>query len=119
MAMAADLKEAAYLSYPQASLLWTAGLAQLRTALNNFIVGASPLFEDAVANDRPVGNWLIPMKSIAAVMPGVAVPIGQLNNAVEVLYRMCYAAYINFQRNLITSDQAVALLALWNTLFGT
>jgi hypothetical protein len=120
--MATNLNEAAYLSYSQVNAI----SAALAPNLIAFHAAASPLFEDAVANDRPVGNWFV---LLSAAIVRVQNPpqnlfvtnddIPALNLASEILYRLCYAAVGAYTYNLISIAQRDALLAAWNAHIGT
>jgi hypothetical protein len=117
MTMAANLTQAAGLSYAQASLAWTA--LTLKTKLTTFIGTASALFEDAVPDDRSVGNWLVLMTALATEMVAASVSETQFDTCVEYLYRICFAAATAQAQSRITAAQGNALLVAWNTNFGT
>lgn len=114
--MAASLTDAAHLSYDRAGVLWAA--ATLKTRIGLFITAVSPIFEDAVPNDRPVGNWLVLMKALHSQMGAGVLPEVQFNEAVEQLYRICLAGAAQLAASLITNTQATALLAAWNAQIG-
>jgi hypothetical protein len=114
--MAANLTDAAHLSYARASVHWAAG--NLKTQLAAFIAAIRPVFEDAIPNDRPVGNWIVLLQNTADQMdPGVT-PETIFNTAVEQLYRICSAGAAQLAANLITAPKAAALLAAWNAQIG-
>lgn len=121
MTMAATLVEAANLSYSQLALKWTANT--LRTATAAFAAAASPVFPDSQDNCRPVGNWMVLIDALVSTLPPAPLPVAvsDLNQDVEYVARMCYAAFtLNAQvPQLVTNAQATALLAAWNAAFGT
>lgn len=117
MTMAASLPDAANLSYAQANLSWVA--ATLKADLAAFVAEVSPFFEDAVPNNRPVGNWLVLMSALSTAMSSVAVSNSDFDTAVEYLFRICYAGVIAGSQGRITGAQSAGLLAAWNTHFGT
>lgn len=118
MATATTLVEAAHLSYDQCGLRWTAGT--LRASFTAFIQAASSIFSDNIPNDRPVGNWLVPMYGLLSQVPA-ANPEQQrfLDSCAQYLYRICYAGHVMDDANLITNAQAAALLAAWNAQIGS
>lgn len=118
MTMALNLVEAASLSYDQCAIHWYNNA--LKAQFLAFVAAAEPIFLDPIPNDRPVGNWLIPMQAVAAV-PTVGQPdIVGFNERVEYLYRICLAGQSQFDNGaLISAAQRDALLAAWNTTIGT
>lgn len=118
MTMAATLTEAAYLTYEQCGILWTANT--LRNKYEAFLEDVSPIFSDSQPNDRPVGNWLIPMYALLTQVEA-ATPEEQvfLNTCVQYIYRICYAGYIMNSDGFISNTQATQLLAAWNANIGT
>jgi hypothetical protein len=118
MAMAATLLEAAHLSYDQAAIFWTANT--LDTQFSAFITAASTIFEDAKPGDRPVGDWIILMRQLAAQdgFTDSPMPLALFNQIAEQLYRMCFAGF-SLNGVTITNAQAVALLAAWNANIGS
>ena len=128
MAMAATLEQAAALCDQQLRLKAQAAPADtLKTALGTFNTAAASIFPDEIPNNRPVGNWLIPLSQIQLTMTpnGVVGPdpananYTAVRNAVDAVYRMCWAAQAAIDAALCTGAQGVALLAAWNTAFGT
>lgn len=122
MAMAANLTEAANLTYDQLSLAWLASTIQAKYAA--FITALQPagqpaVFRDSVPNDRPVGNWLPLMAAVQSQMDVGVLPQDQFNAAVDHLYRMCLGAASALANGLITNTQATAMLNAWNAQFGT
>lgn len=117
MTMAADLETAGFLSYPQMALLWTANT--LDTVVPAFASDVDDDFDDNVPNDRPIGNWLVLIDALASQLPATDVPEDQFNQIVEYVGRMCLAGASALAEGRITAGQGAALLAAWNTRFGT
>jgi hypothetical protein len=119
MAFAVDLQDAGFLSYEQMYLKWAANT--LDTATAGFSAVANPIFPDEIANNRPVGNWLILINALVSTLPTGLVGQKQFNQLVEYVARMCIAGFtINGQTPpMISNAQAAALLAAWNAAFGT
>jgi hypothetical protein len=117
MAMAVDLQGAGFLSYSQMSIAWVADTLKTKSA--QYAAATSPLFSDVVANDRTVGNWLVPIYGALQVMPATSVPNDEFNQMVEYIARMCFAGYAMLNQGLISAPQAAATLAAWNAAFGT
>lgn len=119
MTMAANLMSAGLLSYDQASLGWYA--LTLKTQFRNFCTAVAPLFSDTVENDRPVGNWLIPMWALSSEMTGSIADVseGQFNQVAQYLWAMCQSGFQAKQQGRITAAQSAALLAAWNLYIGT
>lgn len=118
MTMAADLTEAAHLSYDQCGILWNAGT--LRTNFLAFTQAVIPIFDDARPNDRPVGNWLVPIAAIPADVPAET-PESQafVQGCQNLLFRICFAGADQLALGNITNTQATALLAAWNAQIGS
>ena len=117
MPFAVDLQQAGFLGYPQLTLQWIANT--LKANVQSFSNAVSPLFEDAVVNDRPIGNWLVLIDALVSQIPAVDVPETQFNQLVEYVGRMCLACFVAFNSGLVSATQNNAMLAAWNTIFGT
>lgn len=121
MAMAVTLIQAAGLTLPQMRIkqLGTTLVADVET----FITTSLALFPDAVPNNRPVANWLVPLSSIQEQMVTLAQDPSRayqgMNLAADVVSKMCWAGSKMQDAGLITAGQETALLAAWNTAFGT
>lgn len=115
---AASLEEAANTTYARVSLAWAAGT--IRVKVQAFIVAAALVFDDNTPNDRPVGNWLIPLTSVSTQMNStVGNPVAQslFNITVDYIYRMCMAGFVAQAQSRISAPKAAALLAAWNANF--
>lgn len=112
---AGTLEQAANLSYERAALRWTANT--LRANFQAYIVACAAVVTDATANDRTVGNWLVPMTALSGQMTAsIANPLEQelFNTCVDYLYRFNMAAAYAQVQNRISGAQAAALLAAFN-----
>jgi hypothetical protein len=121
MTMAANLEQAAYLSYKQCDIRNDA--STLITNFRAFIAAAEPIFGDGDPTVRPVGNWLVLMQALSVQMAGVGVgtvaTLQAMNLAAEYLYRMCLSANGYQGCAVTTGAQRTALLAAWNANIGT
>ncbi len=99
------------------NLLEQAAANHLSTKLTAYAAAMSPLFSDAIPNDRPVGNWLVPISAAAATC-GVRGTITAQVAAADLVYRICWAAEAMFNAGFISSAQHVAALAAYNTTIG-
>jgi len=114
--VAATLTEAAHLTYVRARPRWAA--ATLKASLALFITDVSVIFSDTIANDRPVGNWLIPLYALSSNLPAGVLPVADFNAVVDGIYRLCMAGAAQLSATLITAPQGAALLAAWNARIG-
>lgn len=117
--MAATLEDAANLSYARISVKWAANTVRANT--NAFIIACALVLDDNVPNDRTVGNWLVPLNGLATQMAADSnnpMPQSLFNTLVEWVYRMMMAAAYAQSQSRITTAQANALLAAWNTNYG-
>lgn len=126
MAMAADLVAASKLSFQQ--IVLTAGgpgsdfsEGLVKTAVANFVADTLPVFPDTPPGNRPVGDWLIPLSAIESTMqPGNGIlSLVILDEIVDVVAKMASAGNTAASLSQITGAQAAALLAAWNSAFGT
>lgn len=120
MATAADLNEAAYLSFAQCSIKWRANT--LHTSLNTFVNEAKDILPQGVeagTTGSVPGNWFISLCALSTLVnsetPYNGLPLGLelFYQIVFTLYRLCYVA------SAATAGQQADLLAAWNTAFGT
>lgn len=122
MTMAANLREAAWLTYDQMGLLFPDATA-IHSALSDFVTAVDVVVPDSQVNNRPVGNWLIPMSTlvlyISGSAPNTAIPLNLFDQAVDMVSKLCWAATEAIARGLMTAGQGVTILAAWNTSFGT
>jgi hypothetical protein len=125
MTMATNLQEAAYLTYDQIAILFPDATA-LQAALDDFVTAADPVLPDDIPNNHPVGNWLIPLATLRLLItpsgPNANCPQLFFDQMVDGVSKMCWAgrrAQLAGAATGITGAQATALLAAWNTAFGT
>ena len=117
--MAANLEDAANLSYARISVKWTANTVRANT--NAFIIACALVLDDNAPTDRTVGNWLVPLNALATQMNADSnnpMPQALFNTLVEYVYRMMMAAAYAQAQSRITTAQSNALLAAWNTNYG-
>ncbi len=118
MTIAANLVEAANLSYLNIYTPWQLGVP-LITKLLTFSSNVAAQFSDTRPNDRPVGNWIIPFQAFAVFMQTAPIRVPtNLNTAVQFVYRICYATNQLNVQGLISGAQATAVLTSYNALFG-
>lgn len=119
MTMAANLTSAAALTYDQMRIKALITGSSIKTQLTSFIAAVNPIVPDSIPNNRPVGNWLIPMAALAQTMRGLDMSLSDFNLAVDYVSKLCSVANVQRNAGLITVAQGTALLAAWNTAFGT
>lgn len=113
---AADLENAAEVSYERLSLRWTANT--LGASFQAYITACSAIVTDATPNDRSVGNWMPILAAISTLITAEAGnPASQalFNKCVEYTYRFNMAAFYANVQSRISASQATALLAAYNT----
>lgn len=115
MATALSLSQAAGQAFDNLEVWWETDQMQSRIVL--FCAQTLPLFPQGQPTNNPVSNWITVFWSVGAVMPSADVPIMQLTDASEILYRLCWMADF-LTGNGITSGQAASLLALYNAIIG-
>lgn len=116
---AADLEQAAGMSFDRLHFYWN--IDQLKTRMTFFwqnIIGPTVnAFEDQNVDGRPVANWSSIVATIADDLPAAAVPLEQLTQSVESVYKTCWIANYLDGQGLITSAQATAVLDAYNGAF--
>jgi len=113
MPPAANLRAAANASFLNCSNQFAVGA--LKTALADFVTQGIVDFPDTVANNRPVGNWFVPIQSLSTSMnASLAFTLSQLDEAANLVFRICMAGDAIQTAGLITAPQAAALLAAYN-----
>lgn len=129
MTAAADLNQAATLAPKNLQIPWAADT--LKTKLSAFWAALNPSFEDAIPNDHPIGNWIALIGNLAQnILPyepaaSGTTQVGTLatyQTAVTYVFRLCKLAYAlqnsTNPKAKITSGQAAAILAAYNTQFA-
>ncbi len=118
MATATTLSQAAGQAFDNLHVLWLAnqlGGTSGRIAL--FCQGSLPIFPPTLPGGEPVGNWLAVFYALGVTLPTTNVPISQLTEAAQILYRLCWMAF-SVIGNGISTAQATQLLAQYNTIIG-
>lgn len=119
MAMAPSLNDAADLTYDQMNIKALTSGNSIKTQLTSFIAAVTTIVPDNIPNNRPVGNWLIPMAALANTMRALDMSLSDFNAAVDYVSKLCAVASAQRSASLITGAQGNAILAAWNTAFGT
>jgi hypothetical protein len=116
MATATSLAQAAGQAYDNLHIRWLAN--GLQSTLTIFWQTTIDTFPEAAPNSNPVSNWLTLIAALAAPMPATNVPIDQLTQAAEFVYRLCWMASFLQSSGGITNTQAAFLLATYNVIIG-
>lgn len=112
---AANLTAAADQAYARLSLRWTANT--IRASVQTYIIACSAVLTDDTANDRSVGNWIVPLAALSTQMTANTTnPLPQelFNTCVDYIYRLNMAAAFAQTQSRISGAQATALLAAYN-----
>jgi hypothetical protein len=115
MATATTLAQAAGQSYDNLHIRWLAN--QLRSRLVLLCNTVLPTFPQENPDSNPVSNWITVLLAVSSQLPNVNVPINQLSQVAEILYRLCWMAAA-IQGSGITNAQAAFLLAQINVIIG-
>jgi hypothetical protein len=118
MATATTLAQAAGQAYDNLHIRWLAnqiGGTQGRLAL--LCQACLPIFPESLPGGLPVAHWLTVLFSLGVQLPATNVPIDQLTEAAQILYRLCWMAFALIG-NGISSSQAAQLLAQVNVIIG-
>jgi hypothetical protein len=116
MATATTLSQAAGQAYDNLHIRWLAN--QLKSVLASFSAATLNTFPQSAPSNNPVSNWLTLIAALAAPMPATNVPIEQLTEAAEFVYRLCWMANFLQSTGGITNTQANFLLASYNAIIG-
>lgn len=104
---------AAALSFFDASQKSAAGA--LKTALADFVADAIGDFPDDVISNRPVSDWFVPLQSLSESMSALTTfTQAELNQAANLVYRICWAGQAALDAGTISAPQAATLLASYN-----
>lgn len=116
MTVAADLLDAANKAPQNIRALWQANT--LQTKLVAFWQAISPSFSEQTPSDRPIGDWIAIIASLApSVLPYASTTTGTITEAslaYDYVYRLCKFAYYYHLQGLITNAQRTAILAAYN-----
>lgn len=113
---ASTLAEAAGAAFDNLQIRWRTN--GMKNALTQFFNNGNPLFPDSEPSNQPLGNWFIYLGSLATTMAATNVPILELTQAAEIVYRLCWLAQASLTNGLISPTQATALLAYYNVFIG-
>jgi len=119
MAMASSLTTAANLTYQQINIRALGAGNSIKTRLGNYITAVGPLFPDGTPDLRPVGNWLIPMKALQNTMRSLDMTLVDFNTAVDYVSKMCACAAALEDAGIVSGTVATAMVAAWNSAFGS
>jgi len=118
MAVATTLSQAAGQAYDNLHIRWLANqLGGTSGRIAIFCQQALPVFPPSLEGGKPVANWLTLFYALGVELPVSDVPIQQLTDAAQILYRLCWMAFSLIGQG-ITTGQAAQLLALVNTIIG-
>lgn len=118
MATALTLSQAAGQAFDNLHIRWLANqLGGASGRISLFCQAALPIFPNSLAGGLPVANWLSVFFSLGVQLPTTNVPIDQLTEAAQILYRLCWMAF-SLIGNGITTTQAAQLLAQVNAIIG-
>jgi hypothetical protein len=118
VATATTLAQAAGQAYDNLHIRWLANqLGGPSGVIALFCKNALPVFPNSLPGGIPVANWLTIFYATGVEIPATNVPINQLTDAAEILYRLCWMASV-LTNNGITTTQAAQLLAQYNTIIG-
>lgn len=111
MPIAANLAQAAGMTFDNMQIWWIAN--QLQARLDQFWSGILPTFPESDETSHPVSNWLTVIASLTQTFPTI-MNLTQLTQAAEAVYRLCWMASYLQGTGGITSSQAVDLLSAYN-----
>ncbi len=118
MATATTLSQAAGQAFDNLHIQWLAN--QLGGATGRIVLfceATLALFPESLPASNPVSNWITVFWALGIRLPTTNVPVDQLTDAAEILYRLCWMAF-SLIGNGITTAQAAALLAQYNAIIG-
>jgi|SRR5262245_31551616 len=115
MAIATDLSRAAGQAFDNLHTRWLAN--QLLVNLTTFCQQAIQVFPQSLPNSNPVSNWITVLWAFSSQLAATNVPLEQLTQAAEYVYRLCWMAY-SLIGNGITTAQASFLLGRYNVFIG-
>lgn len=87
----------------------------LKAGLALLVSSSIASFPDDVVDNRPVADWFVPIKSLAESMSAATIYTqAELNQAANLVYRICWAGQAALDAGRITAPQAAVLLAAYN-----
>lgn len=117
MPLAANLIEAAGFAYENLFTWWGLGGGQLKVRLSSFLFQINPDFPEEIPNNHPVSNWFPLLKALTETMPSPRPDLDGFNQAVQYVYRICWATSAMQTAGLITNAQATEVLNSYNGVF--
>lgn len=113
MPAALNLPAAARASFVDCSAKIAAG--QLKANILSFITAVYATFPVNMPKNRPVSNWFIPINALSVSMrSGFPYTLVELDQAANLIYRICWGASTQQSLGFITAAQGNALLASYN-----
>lgn len=116
MATATTLAQAAGQAYDNLHIRWEANA--LKATLDTFWRTVIDQFPESEPNSHPVSNWFILISALADGMASTNVPIDQLTQAANYVYRLCWVGNFLQGSGLISNAQATFLLSSYNVIIG-
>lgn len=116
MATALSLAQAAGQAFDNLHVAWLSN--NLQPVLTAFWQATNDTFPESAPNSNPVSNWLTLIAALADQMSVTFVPIIQLTQAAEYVYRLCWMASFLQSSGGITNTQATFLLSSYNAIIG-
>jgi hypothetical protein len=118
MATATTLSQAAGQSFDNLHVIWLANqLGGDSGRIARFCQASLPIFPASLPGGGPVGNWLTVFYALGVTLPVTNVPIAQLTEAAQILYRLCWMAFSLIGHGISTT-QAAQLLTQYNAIIG-
>lgn len=116
MATATSLAQAAGQAYDNLHIHWLAN--QLQQTLDSFWKATLASFPESEPSSHPVSNWLTLIAGLADTMPLTNVPLNQLTQAADFVFRLCWMASSLLSSGGISNTQANFLLSSYNVIIG-
>ncbi len=116
MSTATTLAKAAGMTFDNLQVKWLTGFLSITTQFFGQQVVA--LFPESNMNARPVANWGTILRSVASQIPSGIPPVTDLNNAAQIIYRLCWMGSQLQTQGLITTAEATSLLVDYNSTVG-
>jgi hypothetical protein len=116
MAIATSLAQAAGQAFDNLHIHWLAN--QLQQTLNSFWKATLASFPESEPDSHPVSNWLTLIAGLASTMPITHVPLDQLTQAANFVFRLCWMANELETNGGISNTQATFLLSSYNVIIG-
>lgn len=115
MPLAVTLPQAAGQAYDNLVIHWDN--QQLKLKITQFCASSNTIFDQQSEQSHPVSNWVAVLSALGENLPVSDVPIDQLTESAEIVYRLCWMAS-TLIGNGITTGQATSLLTAYNAFIG-